>query len=239
MDDTKTLILLHGHGVDAAIWDDIYTELVTDYPVLKPDFAHLTNLDTIDGYADELYARLEAEQAENVVLVGHSMGGYMALAFAERYPERVQGLILYHSTATADTEERREQRRKTIDELRMQGSAPFIEKQLPKMVATTYSPDETRALVARYVNLPTDGLIAGLKAIASRPDRTNILQTVNFPILLVLGRDDQLIPYEKTAQLANLSDKISVVTIENAGHLSMIEQPEASVQAILEFVGRI
>ncbi len=239
MNDTKTLILLHGHGVDATIWDDIYADLAIDQPVLKPDFARLTNLNTIEGYADELYARIETEQVGNVVLVGHSMGGYMALAFAEKYPERVQGLILYHSTATADTEERRKQRRKTIEELKTQGSAPFIEKQLPKMVATTYPSDKTQTLVARYLNLPADALIAGLKAIAGRPDRTNVLQAAKFPILIVLGREDQLIPYEKTAQLADLSDKISVVAIENAGHLSMIEQPEASVQATREFMTKV
>ncbi len=236
MNDKKTVVLLHGHGVDASIWDDIYGDLGLDGPVLKPDFARLTSHTTIEAYAEELATCLRAEKTEGVVLVGHSMGGYIALAFAEKYPERVLGLILYHSTATADTEERREQRQKTIGELKTEGTAPFIQKQLPKMVATTYPPEKTQTLVARYLNLPSDALISGMRAIAGRPDRTNVLQTAGFPILLVLGRDDQLIPHDKTAQLADLSDNISVVTIENAGHLSMVEQPETSVQIIREFM---
>ena len=236
MSQSIALCLIHGHGVDASIWDGIYADLALNGPVLKPDFAHLANLTTIEEYADELYAQLQAATIEKAVLVGHSMGGYIALAFAEQYPQQVQGLVLYHSTATADTEERREQRRQTIGKLKTEGSAPFIRHQLPKMVSPTYSPDKTQTLVDRFLALPADALIAGINAIMNRPDRTAVLRNAPFPVLLVLGRDDQLIPYEKTAELANLSDKISVATIEKAGHLSMVEQPDASVRAIRSFV---
>jgi pimeloyl-ACP methyl ester carboxylesterase len=238
MSQLPVLCLIHGHGVDASIWDGIYADLVLDTQVLKPDFAHLTNHKTIEAYAEDLYARLQDAQIESVVLVGHSMGGYMALAFAEQHPEMVQGLILYHSTATADDEKRKDVRRQTIDELKAQGTVPFIQKQLPKMVAATYPPEKTQVLIDRFRNLPADALIAGVEAIAGRPDRTNVLRPAQFPVLLVLGRDDQLIPFDKTAQLANLSDKITVAPIENAGHLSMVEQPEASIQAIRAFVAQ-
>jgi pimeloyl-ACP methyl ester carboxylesterase len=236
MSQQAVLCLIHGHGVDASIWDSVYADLALDGPVLKPDFAYLTNLTTIEEYADELYAQLQKADIDKVVLVGHSMGGYMALAFAERYPTQVAGLILYHSTATADTEERREQRRQVIAKLKVEGSAPFIQQQLPKMVSPAYPTDKTQTLVGRFLTLPADALIVGMTAIMNRPDRTAVLQNAQFPISLVLGRDDQLIPYEKTAELANLSDKISIATIEKAGHLSMIEQPDASVQAIRSFV---
>jgi pimeloyl-ACP methyl ester carboxylesterase len=234
-----SVVLIHGHGVDASIWDSIYADLALDGPVLKPDVARLTSHTTIEAYAEELNARLQAASINDVVLVGHSMGGYIALAFAERYPAQVRGLVLYHSTAYADDEDRKAQRRQLIETMRTQGGAQFIEKQLPKMVAPDYPAEKVQALIDRYRDLPTDALIAGMEAIAGRPDRTNILRDAPFPILLVLGKQDQLIPLEKTKKLAELSDRIRVALIDDAGHLSMVEQPEASQKILRDFVKQV
>lgn len=233
------LVLIHGHGVDASIWDGIYADFVSDALVLRPDFSHSTTHTPIEAYAEELYAQIQSVQAEKVVLIGHSMGGYVALALADQHPEMVQGLVLYHSTATADDDNRREVRRQAIEGLKKEGTAPFIQKQLPKMVAPGYPPEKTQMLIDRFVHLPDDALIAGMTAIANRPDRTHVLRDARFPILLVLGRDDQLIPHEKTAQLADLSNQVRVVTIEEAGHLSMIEQPAASVNILKAFIDQL
>ena len=233
------LVFIHGHGVDASIWDGIYADLVSGAPAIKPDYSRLTTHTTVDAYAEELYAQLQAIQADKVVLVGHSMGGYMALAFADQHPEMVQGLVLYHSTATADDNDRREARIHLIEELKTTGAAPFIRKQLPKAVSPNYPAEKAQALVDRYQNLPADGLIAGMTAIANRPDRTHVLRDARFPILLLLGRDDQVLPYDKTVQLADLSSQISVATIEQAGHLSMVEQPEQSVNVLRSFIDRL
>ena len=238
MNQSPSIGLIHGHGVDASIWDGVYADLTLDNSVLKPDFSRLTNLTTIEEYADELYDRLQAAKIEKAVLIGHSMGGYIVLAFAEQHPEMVQALVLYHSTATADDENKRQVRQQAIDGLQTQGSAPFIQKQIPKMVASTYPPEKTQALVERYQDLPADALISGMKAMVDRPDRTDILRNALYPVLLVLGREDQLIPYDKTARLASLSNQISVATIEQAGHLSMVEQPDASIQAIRSFISQ-
>lgn len=238
MSQSPLLCLIHGHGVDASIWEGIYADLALDYRVLQPDFSRLTHLTTIEAYADELYDRLSLANGQKAILVGHSMGGYMALAFADKYPDRVQGLVLYHSTATADDETKRQARQQVIQSLAADGTVPFIQKQMPKMVSPSYSTELTEQLVSRFVSLPAEALIAGLKAIAGRPDRTVVLRDAQFPVLLVLGRDDQLIPHEKTAQLAELSRKIEVVTIDQAGHLSMIEQPAQSVSILRDFVGQ-
>lgn len=236
MSQLPTICLIHGHGVDATIWDSIYADLVLDHTVLTPDFARLSTHTTIDGYADELHDVLQAAGVEKVVLVGHSMGGYMALALAEKYPELVQGLVLYHSTAYADDDAKREARQQVIKDLQTLGTAPFLEKQMPKMVDPSYPVGKTEALVDRFQPLPAEALIAGMQAIAGRPDRTAVLRDAEFSVLLVLGREDQLIPYDKTAQLADLSSQIQVVSIDQAGHLSMVEQPSASSQAIRSFV---
>lgn len=233
------LVLIHGHGVDASIWNGIYASLLVDFTVLKPDFAHTATHKTIEAYAEALYAQLQAASIQAVILVGHSMGGYIALAFAERYPSMVRGLALYHSTAYADDESRKTQRYQVINTMKANGAAPFIEKQLPKMVAPTYPAAKTQSLIDQYRNLPVDALIAGMEAIAERPDCTAVLRQAQFPIWLVAGREDQLIPFEKIQPLAQLSDQIRLVPIEQAGHLSMIEQPEVSLNLIRDFASAL
>ena len=239
MNNSALVCLIHGHGVDASIWEGIYADLISNHRVLTPDFSRLTNLTTIDAYATELHDRLTAENVQHVVLVGHSMGGYIALAFAEKYPAFVQGLVLYHSTAIADDDKKQQARHQAVEALDKDGTAPFIEKQLPKMVALSYPAHEIERLIKRFSQLSASALAAGMEAMARRPDRTAVLKKAHFPVLLVLGEEDQLIPLEKTAKLAELSHQIAVETIANAGHLSMIEQPEASVRVLRSFLARI
>lgn len=236
MSQRPTICLIHGHGVDATIWDSIYADLALVYTVLTPDFSRLTTRTTIEGYAGELYSLLQSATVEQVVLVGHSMGGYIALAFAEKYPERVQGLVLFHSTPAADDPARSQVRQQAISELQTEGTVPFIRKQLPKTVAPNYPADKLQLLIDRYSALPAEALAAGVKAIAARPDRTDVVNNAPFPVLFVLGREDQLIPHDKVAQLAESSSQIRVASLEQTGHMGMIEQPEASVETIRAFV---
>ena len=239
MRDSFTIVLIHGHGVDASIWEGIYAGLVADGPVLRPDFSRLTTHTTIDGYADELFGQLQADGIDNVMLVGHSMGGYIALAFAEQHPEMMRGLCLFHSTAYADDESKQAQRQQTIEALTTEGAVPFIEKTMPKVVAPNYPAHKVEALVTQYQHLPADALIAGVKAIAARPDRTHVLRDAPFPVLLMLGRQDQVIPYEQTSRLAELNERIAVAPLPMAGHLSMIEQPDDALRVLNAFIARL
>ena len=239
MREKPTLVLLHGHGVDASIWEGIYAGLSLEGPVLRPDFSRLANHVTINGYADELSARLSADGVNDVVLIGHSMGGYIALAFAEQHPEMTRGLCLFHSTAYADDEPKKEQRTKAIGALTDGGTPKFIAELLPKMVSPDYPGEEVRSLINRFSDLPTDALIAGVRAMAGRPDRTPVLRDARFPVLLLLGEKDQVIPYEQTSQLGNLGERITVAALPQSGHLGMIEQSAEALNALRSFVARL
>ncbi|QJW88590.1 alpha/beta hydrolase [Spirosoma taeanense] len=236
MRSSPVICLIHGHGVDASIWDDIYPALSENKSVLKPDFSRLTNYSTIEAYAEDLHARLKMAQVEEVILIGHSMGGYIALAFAEEYPDMVRGLILFHSTAYADDAAKKEQRAKTVDALAKEGSAPFINGLMAKLVASTYPPEQVNRLVERFQGLPAAALIAGMKAMAERPDRTDVLRNAQFPVLVVLGQEDQVIPFEQASQMAGLSSRINMSALNNAGHLSMVEQPEQALSILKPFI---
>lgn len=239
MREKPTLVLLHGHGVDASIWEGIYADLSSAGPVLRPDFSRLTNHTTIDGYADDLYDRLRKDGIDDVVLVGHSMGGYIALAFAERHPSLMRGLCLFHSTAYADDETKKEQRTKAIGALTDGGTAHFIAGLMPKMVSPDYPEEKVRSLINRFSALPADALIAGIRAIAGRPDRTSVLRDAPFPVLLLLGEKDQVIPYEQTTRLSNLGERITVTTLPQSGHLGMIEQPDEALNALKLFIAQL
>lgn len=241
MNEQLLIALIHGHGVDSAIWSGIDAGLSADAPVVAPDFSYVATHSSIDEYAELLHKQLAAETGETgrVILVGHSMGGYIALAFAEKHPDMTAGLVLFHSTAYADDEAKKEQRQQTIQSLNTHGAAPFIEKTLPKMVAPSFPANQLQPYIDQYKNLPVDALAAGMTAMMHRPDRTHVLRDARFPVLLVLGEEDQITPFGKTMELAELSHQISAAPIERAGHLSMVEQPESALGVLRVFVGQV
>ncbi|WP_128547659.1 alpha/beta fold hydrolase [Larkinella soli] len=236
------VVLIHGHGVDSAVWNALYEDLKGEYTVLKPDFSEHTDYRTIEAYAGDLYGRLQTIGAEACVLIGHSMGGYIALALAESHPERVRGLILFSSTAFADDESRREGRRKAVETLETRGAAPFIGETVPKMFGDSYSrehPEEVDRLVARYSGLPAEALASGVKAMAARPDRTEVLKKAAFPVLIVAGGEDKIIPPEKSRALFSAAPQARTQVLEKVGHLGMIEQPEETRKVIRDFLSSL
>ena len=133
--ERPVLVLLHGFGEDSRIWDQQQL-LATECHLLTPDLPGTRGTApppawTMDALADFVKAQLDREGIEKIVLVGHSMGGYVALAFAERWPERLLGLGLFHSTAFADTEQKKETRRKGIAFIKANGATAFLRTSLP------------------------------------------------------------------------------------------------------------
>lgn len=242
MPTKPVLVFIHGHGVDASLWDGLYAVLSSEYPIIKPDFSSLTRHQTIEAYAEHLYGLLKEAQVDKCVMIGHSMGGYIALAFAETHPEMLLGLGLFHSTAFADDPERQAKRQLAIEKLETQGSPAFIEETVPKMVAES-NLERLAATVQQLIEkgnaIPPEALIAGMNAIRSRPDRTSVVKNAPFPILLIMGKQDNMIPYEKNRELVDMPADGQTVVLENAGHLGMIEQPEEAVQAIQTFLRKI
>ncbi|GAA4457932.1 alpha/beta hydrolase [Nibrella saemangeumensis] len=242
MPDKPVLVLIHGHGVDASLWDGLYAVLSSEYPIIKPDFSGLTSHDTVEAYAEELYSLLMGAGGKQCVLIGHSMGGYIALAFADAHPEMLLGLGLFHSTAFADDEDRKAKRQQAIEKLENEGSRAFIEDVVPKMFADSNQErmaDTLRQLVNKSSAIPAEALVAGIKAIRSRPDRTHVLKNARYPVLLIVGRQDNLVPFDKSQALFDMPADAETLVLENSGHLGMIEQPAETTQAIQEFLRRV
>lgn len=241
MTDKPTLVLLHGHGVSPLIWDDLYAALSDTYSIMRPDFSRMTSHTTVEAYAEDLYSMLATSQISRCVLIGHSMGGYVALALAAAHPDLVAALVLFNSTAFADpdTDEQREKRQTAQEMLQTEGSEPFVTKSIASMFSTPNQQkkaDLVQHLIDDHKTLPAEALLAGLQAIRTRPDRSDRLVDAPFPVLIIAGRHDDAIPYERTQALKAKLPGAQLVTLENSGHLGMIEEPTASIEAVKQFV---
>lgn len=241
MTHRKTLVLLHGHGMDDTLWDELVPLLGDSYRLIKPNGSLLTNCTTVEAYAEELYRLLTSTQITKMTLIGHSMGGYISLAFAERYPEMLEGFGLFHSSALADDDAKKEQRTQMAQLLRTHGAEAFIRRTLPNLFGERFkelSPEKVQKYVERYGKLPAEALAVGVEAMRARPDRSEVLRNLPCPVLFIMGMDDQAVPFEKTMAQVDYPAKAYPFVLAEAGHLGMLERPDASARIIRWYMDR-
>lgn len=223
------LVFLHGFGEDERVWADFLPFHTWPFSIICPAFAEWTDCATIADYARKIVSSLPSDS--HFILVGHSMGGYIALEIASQFPERVQKVVMLNSTFVADTEEKKINRNRTADLLEKKGTGFFIGPFLPNLFASA-SPDLLATLAERYRNLPAAGLIAATKAMRDRSDLTTFVQTTDIPFLFILGEKDALISPESITRFVTKS----VVILPNVGHQGTYEAPKAVAEAINQFV---
>lgn len=237
----KTLVLLHGHGMDDALWDEVVPLLDGEFTIVQPNVSLLTGCHTMEAYADELHRLLTASQIDRFTLIGHSMGGYISLAFAEKYPEMLEGVGLFHSSALADDGAKKQQRNQMAELLRGEGAETFIRRTVPNLFGERYKkdhPEEVQKYLQRYAKLPAEALAVGMEAMRDRTDRTHVLAALPFPIIFIIGMDDQVVPFETVMEQARYPKKIYPFVLADAGHLGMIERPEASARILRWYAGQ-
>jgi pimeloyl-ACP methyl ester carboxylesterase len=228
-------LLLHGFAEDSTVWDNQTGALSETCRLILPD---LPGSPSIEAMATSIKALLDHLKIDRCTLIGHSMGGYIALAFAALYPERLNAFGLFNSTAYPDTEEKRVTRRKAIDFIRANGSAPFIRASAPNLFSAhtrEHHPDLIEATIAKYSGLAPASLIAWYEAMIARPDRTDVLRQFPRPVLFIIGRDDNVIPLQQSLEQCYFPS-ISHLHVVDAGHQAMLENPEKSNQLLLEFI---
>lgn len=192
-----------------------------------------------------IYRELDDEEDDALgiarcTLVGHSMGGYVALAFCEKYPERLDGVVLLSSTPDADTDEKKENRLREIklveagkkDALaRVAPEAGFAPENRPRMR------DEIEDLVEQVFVTEDEGIAALLRGMIERPDRNEMLRRSAVRQLFIFGKHDGYIPLEKAEALAAAHPQARVAWLEHSGHMGFLEEPEITARALLDFMG--
>jgi pimeloyl-ACP methyl ester carboxylesterase len=244
----KPVVLLHGFGEDGDIWANQVEFLKDHYQLIIPDLpgsgkSELIADMSIEGMADVIKEIISIELpkfplqgAEGISFIGHSMGGYIALAFAEKHGALLNSFGLVHSSAYADAEEKKEARRKSIEFIKTNGAYEFLKTAIPGLF---YQPENNKAcdnLVAASKNFTAEALIAYYTAMINRPDRTAILKTFTQPILFIMGQYDKAVPFDQSMEQSHLPSQAHIHILRNSAHMGMLEETEKTNAALLNFL---
>jgi len=237
----NAVVLLHGFLENQTMWQDLAPELNKKHRVITIDLlGHgesgcLGYVHSMEENADAVRAVLSKLRIRKAIFVGHSMGGYVALAFAELYPSIVKGLVLQNSTSKADNEERKANRNRAIKAVkkdyttfvRLSITNLFSEENREKMT------EEIEKVKIEALKTPLQGIVASLEGMKIRKDREALLHSATFPMLLILGKKDGVLNYEDNLKQIENTD-VKLVTLPD-GHMSHLENREELQDVLLEF----
>jgi pimeloyl-ACP methyl ester carboxylesterase len=243
-----TVLLLHGFAEDGTIWLELAEQLRQHYRLIIPDLpgsgqSALVEGANIDSYATLIHQIIAQENpGHKTILIGHSMGGYIGLAWAEKYPDQVAGLGLFHSTAYADSDERKNIRRKAIAFVKEKGTKLFFESTISNLFTADFAATNTLVL-QQQVSLASIISVAAVaqyyQAMIDRPDRRFVLQQLKQPVLFVMGRHDKAVPIAQNLTECYLPAQSHVHILENSAHMGMLEEKELTLAAIQHFLASV
>ncbi|MFN2565458.1 MAG: alpha/beta fold hydrolase [Gemmatimonadaceae bacterium] len=238
------IVFLHAFPLDRSMWAPQVGALVRQGRCIAPDLRGFGQSGvappySMDRYADDVAELLDGLAAEPAVVVGLSMGGYVAFAFWRRHRAKVRALVLADTRAGADTEEGREKRRRLIEVARSRGSSTIAEMQIASMVGQATRerrPDVAETIRAMMAAAPVDGIVGALEAMMARADSTPTLATIDVPTLIVVGEEDTLTPQTEALSMHERIRGSRLEVISQAGHISNLERPAAFTHVMNEFV---
>jgi len=239
------VVLLHGFLENKTMWDNYVFILSKNHRVITIDLlGHgetecLGYVHAMEGQADMIFAILTFLRIRKVVLVGHSMGGYVALAFAEIYSDYVKGLFLLNSTSRADSKERKNNRDRAIKAVK-QNYTNFVRMS----IANLFSEDNRELLTKEIekvkieaLKTPLQGIVASLEGMKIRKDREVLLHFAPYPIHLVLGKKDSVLPFEENSNQIE-ETKVGLTAFPD-GHMSHIENETELKKVLVDFLKKI
>ncbi len=229
------VVLVHGVPFDGNLWNEQFNSL-NSFKLIIPDLPGSGASEEIDdmsmeGMAEVLKAILDEEKISVASLIGHSVGGYISLAFAEKYPKYLCGFGLFHSTAYADSEEKKVSRLKTIDLIKSKGVSEFLKTSVPNLFSKPYKEKNTGIIedfIKRSNNFSVQSLVSYQEAMRQRPDRIPVLKDLHIPVLFVAGKEDIVVPLNDLLEECHLPEKSYIHILTESGHMGMIEESEKS-----------
>jgi pimeloyl-ACP methyl ester carboxylesterase len=251
--ERKPAMLLHGFGETGEVWNHQIGILKSHFKLIVPDLpgtgeSEMVRDMSMGGMAEVINAIFE-EEAENTkvseaapVLIGHSMGGYVTLAYVKLHPGSLRGFGLFHSTAFADNNDKKEVRKKGIDFIRQHGAFEFLKSSVPNLFSPT-SKAEKSELIDVFIrglnNFSASALVSYYEAMMQRPDTTDLLKVTSLPVLFVIGKYDTPVPMEDTLKQTHLPEKSYIHILHQSGHMGMLEEPDTSTHILKKFLDEI
>jgi len=242
----SALLLLHGFLESKAIWDDFTKILQKEFTVIAIDLpGHgeseiLAETHSMQLMAEAVKEVLKAENIVQIVIAGHSMGGYVALQFAADNEDMVRGLVLFHSHSNADSDEARENRRRTIDIVK-KNRHKFIMQFIPDLFDQDHVDDYSEAIqkLQEMAGLMTpEAIIAALSGMRDRPGQLQYMTNTKIPVLSILGKQDSRMPYKQLMEQAVAPSQSEILLLDSVGHMGFIEAPGKTLQALKHFAIR-
>jgi pimeloyl-ACP methyl ester carboxylesterase len=243
----KTVMLVHGFGETGDVWSNQAEYFKHKVKLIIPDLPGSGRSDLIpdmsmEGMAAVLKAIIDQEEpgqpGGTLIMIGHSMGGYITLAFAEKYSQYLKAFGLFHSTAYADSEEKKDARRKGIVFIREHGAFEFLKSTTPNLFSPL-SKAENQAFIDAFIqslnNFSVESLVSYYEAMISRPDRTAVLKNGRIPILFIVGKYDTAVPPEDGVKLGSLPEISYIHNLRKSGHMGMVEEADLSNEILEKF----
>ncbi len=238
----RAVIFLHGFLENRRMWKDLLPKLPRNIRKITLDLPghgdseNLAYVHSMEEMAEVVMSLMKRLFIRKAVICGHSMGGYVAMAFAEKYPDNLKGLVLMNSNSRADSEERKINRGRAI-QLVKQNPKSYIRNAIPLLFS-----EESRHRLKAEVNWARDeglrtsvqGVVAALEGMKLRPDREAILEFAPYPILLIASKKDSVLPFEMLQE--QMEHRAVKPLILEEGHMSHLEEPESLVQGLKQFL---
>jgi pimeloyl-ACP methyl ester carboxylesterase len=240
----NALVLLHGFTESLEIWDDFSAELSVDFKVICVDLpGHgssecIGETHTMELMADIIKAILDKEFVDECVMIGHSMGGYVTLAFAEKYPAYMKGLGLFHSSAFPDTPEGKANRTRAIEGIE-KNHTEFLMNFIPDLFAPANRQPLEKAinvLLEKAKTMSKQAIIGAQRGMMKRRDMQHVLINADYPVLFIAGKQDTRVPYNKILEQIVLPKDTIALLLHDIAHMGYLEARDKTIYAVKCFV---
>jgi len=239
----QPVVFLHGYCEDQQMWDH-FIPLLPSAKYITIDLPGFGKSEVVPNIsiakmAEIVWEILKELGLKNIILIGHSMGGYISLAFAEKHPELLMGLGLFHTHPYADSDLQKKSRDKSINFLQRNGAAHYAKQLIPKLFPmgfTQFNNFLVNNLIYRASRIPVEGLIGGLEAMRDRPDRSKILTKVNCLVLFIIGKKDTTVDEKRALEQTTLADNSLIHILPKVGHMGMFERPKKTAAMVGQFI---
>ena len=246
--DGPVVVLIHGFCENKSLWTEYATSLSKHYTIIcldlpgfgesAPEFAEAV---TMEYYAKRVHELLDhvLERERQVTMIGHSLGGYVTLAYAELYGEQLNGIGLFHSSAFADDEEKKLSRVKVAEYIQEKGVAPFTDNFVEPLFYVANRnrlATEINALKEQARQSSKEGAVAATYAMKERVERISLLSTLAYPVLFILGKNDTVVTLEKGLEQCQLPMQSLVFIVDKVLHMGMLEEKEKCLSILNNFI---
>lgn len=237
------MLFIHGFPLNRGAWSSQVEAFKSRFRVIVPDLRGFGESGSSEGpvpmsrFAEDIWALGQHLGLDRVILVGHSMGGYIALAMAKAYPALLRGLVLVGTKPGQDSVEAANARREAAEKVRREGPSVVVDAMAAKMLSSSDT-DGRKAAVVRACMTPTssEGIIGALLGMALRPDSHDVLDKIRVPTLVMTGGEDTLIPPSESEAMAKVIPDAQLRIIPRAGHLVAVDQSAAFNEAMREWL---